>query len=115
MSCQSALQIRDNIDIIARASGDDSLKASGLPFDSVICPPDAAAKMLRTRQFFPRDKRELVLKRGAFWKDFNVYFRHECALRKTHFIEYMRKKVNVSRGHRELTRKFGYMSGKFRR
>lgn len=114
LSCQGSLQIRDNIDVLARVSGDDTLKASGMPFDSIICPPASAAKMLRNDTFFPRDNAEIQVFRGAFWKDYNVYFRHEYTLRKSHPFEYWRGKVNASRALRELTSKFGYMAEKFR-
>lgn len=115
MSCQSALQIRDNVEVLKRVCGDDALAASGLPFDSIVCPPESAIKMLRTDTFFPPSPADVVLYRGGHWRDYNVYFRHEFTLRKKHFLEYLTKRVNVRRAHRELASKFGYMADKFRK
>ena len=86
MSCQSALQIRDNVDVLKRVCGDETLTASGLPFDSIVCPPESAIKMLRTDTYFPPSSDDVTLFRGAYWRDYNVYFRHEFTLRKKHVL-----------------------------
>src|SRR5437879_3098705 len=115
MSCQTAVQIRDHVSVIAASAGDATLRPSALPFDSIVCHPASAVKMLQAEQFYPATSDKLALYRGALWTDYGVYFRHECTLRKSHPIEYLRRKVNLARGHRELAAKFAYLGEKFRR
>jgi hypothetical protein len=114
MSCQSTYQIRQHVDVIAAAAGDDTLKISGMPFDGIVCPPDAATRMLKTDTFFPVDTNELTISTGAFWKEYNVHFRHEYKLRKAHIFEYLTGKLNVARAHRGLVSRYSYLAGKFR-
>lgn len=115
MSCQTTLQIDDHADLIAQAIGDSALKPSSLPFDNIVCSPASAAKLLDTDTFYPASKDELVLYRGAFWVGYGVYFRHECTLRKSRVIEYLRNKVDVARGYRDLAGKFAHLAEKFSR
>ena len=115
MSCQTTLQIDDHADLIGRAIGDDTLKPSSMLFDNVVCHPAAAAKLLDSGAFYPASKDELALYRGAFWTAGGVYFRHECTLRKSRPIEYLRGKADVARGYRELAGKFAHLTDKFRR
>ena len=115
MSCQTTLQIDDHADAIARAIGDDTLKPSSMLFDNIVCHPASAAKLLDSGTFYPASKDELALFRGAFWVTQGVYFRHECTLRKSRPIEYLRNKVDLARGYRELAGKFVHLSEKFRR
>jgi hypothetical protein len=70
--------------------------------------------MLDADTFYPASKHELVLYKGAYWAKQQAYFRHECTLRKSHPIEYLRGKVNLDRGYRELASKFAHLSQKFR-
>jgi hypothetical protein len=115
MSCQTTLQIDDHADLIAQAVGDPDLKPSSLPFDNLVCHPRAAAKLLESDAFYPASKDELAVYRGAFWTAQQVYFRHECTLRKSRPIEYLRGKVDVARGYRDLAGKFAHLAEKFRR
>jgi len=115
MSCQTTLQIDDHADLIAQAIGDETLKPSSMLFDNVVCHPASAAKLLDTGKFYPASKDELALFRGAFWRAGGVYFRHECTLRKSRPIEYLRGKVDLARGYRDLAGKFAHLAGKFRR
>ena len=115
MSCQTTLQIDDHADLIARGVGDLDLRPSSLPFDNLVCHPRAAAKLLDNDAFYPASKDELALYRGAFWTAQQVYFRHECTLRKSRPIEYLRRKVDVARGYRDLAGKFAHLAEKFRR
>jgi hypothetical protein len=115
ISCQTTLQIDDHRDLIARAVGDETLKPSSLPFDAVLTHPTSTAQMLDADRFYPSSKDELVLYKGAYWVKQRAYFRHECTLRKSHPLEYLRGKVNLDRGYRELASKFAHLSQKFRR
>jgi hypothetical protein len=114
ISCQTTLQIDDHVELIAQAVGDETLKKSSLPFDAVLTHPLSTAKMLEADTFYPTSKDELVLYKGAYWAKQQAYFRHECTLRKSHPIEYLRGKVNLDRGYRELASKFEHLSQKFR-
>jgi hypothetical protein len=114
MSCQSTYQIRLNVPAIAAATGDDRLAISGMPFDGIVCPPQSASRMLATDTFFPADNDELTISTGAFWKAYNVHFRHEYKLRKIHILEYLRGRLNVARAHRDLVSRYSYLAGKFR-
>ena len=114
ISCQTTLQIDDHADLIASAVGDEALKKSSLPFDAVLTHPTSTARMLDAGTFYPASKDELVLYKGAYWPKQQAYFRHECTLRKSRPIEYLRGKVNLDRGHRELASKFAHLSQKFR-
>jgi len=102
MSCQTTLQIDDHSDLIARGVGDLDLRPSSLPFDNLVCHPRAATRLLDNDAFYPASKDELAVYRGAFWTAQQVYFRHECTLRKSRPIEYLRGKVDVARGYRDL-------------
>jgi hypothetical protein len=113
MSCQTTLQIDDHRDVFARALGEHTLKPSSMPFDNIVCHPASAAKMLRTDTFFPPSKDQLKILRGALWTDYNVYFRHECTLRKSRPLEYLRGTVNLARGYRDLASKFTHLAEKF--
>jgi len=115
MSCQTTLQIDDHADLIVRALGDPDLAPSSLPFDNVVCHPESVAKLLDANIFYPPSKDELTLFRGALWGAAGVYFRHECTLRKSRPIEYLRGKVDVARGYRDLAGKFAHLAEKFRR
>jgi hypothetical protein len=115
ISCQTTLQIDDHVELIKRAVGDETLKPSSLPFDAVLTHPISTAQMLDADTFYPSSKDELVLYKGAYWAKQQAYFRHECTLRKSHPIEYLRGKVNLDRGYRELASKFAHLSQKFRR
>jgi hypothetical protein len=115
ISCQTTLQIDDHVELIAQAIGDETLKPSSLPFDAVLTHPTSTARMLDADTFYPASKDEIRLCRGALWVKQNAYFRHECTLRKSHPIEYLRGKVNLDRGYRELASKFAHLSQKFRR
>ncbi|MGZ8203505.1 MAG: hypothetical protein ACXWUB_09685 [Burkholderiales bacterium] len=115
ISCQTTLQIDDHAELIARAIGDETLKSSSLPFDAVLTHPTSTARMLDADTFYPASKDEIRLYRGALWVTQNAYFRHECTLRKSHPLEYLRGKVNLDRGYRELASKFAHLSQKFRR
>src|SRR5215213_78479 len=115
ISCQTTLQIDDHRDFIARAVDDETLKPSSLPFDAVLTHPASTAQMLDADTFYPGSKEELRLYRGALWVKQNAYFRHECTLRKSHPFEWLRGKVNLDRGYRELASKFAHLSQKFRR
>jgi len=78
MCCQASIQIRQNVDLIGRASGDSSVRISGMPFDGLICPPASASKMLAARMFYPEMPQDIeCVKEGAYWRDFNVYYWHE--------------------------------------
>lgn len=115
MSCQTTLQIDDHAELIAQAVGDDTLKPSSMPFDNLVCDPVAAARLLETDTFYPAGAAELALHRGAFWVTHKVYFRHECTLRKSRPIEYLRGKVDLARGYRDLAGKFAHLAEKLRR
>ena len=115
MSCQTTLQIDDHSDLIARGVGDLDLRPSSLPFDNLVCHPRAATRLLDNDAFYPARQDELALYRGAFWTAQQVYFRHECTLRKSRPIEYLRGKVDVARGYRDLAGKFAHLAEKFRR
>ena len=115
ISCQTTLQIDDHAELIAQAVGDETLKKSSLPFDAVLTHPTSTARMLDADTFYPASKDELRLHKGALWVKQDAYFRHECTLRKSHPIEYLRGKVNLERGYRELASKFAHLSQKFRR
>jgi len=115
MSCQTTVQLDDHAELIARAVGDATLKPSSMLFDNIVCHPSSAVTMLRTDTFLPASKDELKLLRGALWMEHNVYFRHECTLRKSHPIEYLTGRVNLSRGYRDLAGKFAHLAGKFRK
>src|SRR5436853_7433308 len=115
ISCQTTLQIDDHVELIKRAMGDETLKSSSLPFDAVLTHPISTAQRLDADRFYPASKDELVLYKGAYWAKQRAYFRHECTLRKSHPLEYLRGKVNLDRGYRELASKFGHLSQKFRR
>ena len=80
-----------------------------------MCHPRAAARLLDADSFYPASKDELALFRGALWGGGGVYFRHECTLRKSRPIEYLRGKVDLERGYRELAGKFAHLAEKFRR
>lgn len=114
ISCQTTLQVDDHVELIARALGDETLRKSSLPFDAVLTHPTATAQMLDADTFYPASKHELVLYKGAYWAKQQAYFRHECTLRKSHPFEYLRGKVNLDRGYRELASKFAHLSQKFR-
>jgi len=114
ISCQTTLQIDDHVELIAQAVGDEALKKSSLPFDAVLTHPASTAQMLDADTFYPASKEELVLYKGAYWAKQQAYFRHECTLRKSHPLEYLRGKVNLDRGYRELASKFAHLSQKFR-
>jgi|SRR5215212_5251647 len=114
ISCQTTLQIDDHVELIKRAVGDETLKPSSLPFDAVLTHPASTARMLDADTFYPASKEELRLHKGALWVKQNAYFRHECTLRKSHPLEYLRGKVNLDRGYRELASKFAHLSQKFR-
>jgi hypothetical protein len=114
MSCQTTLQIDDHAELIRRSIGDDTLKLSSLPFDNVVCHPASVAKLLDSGKFYPSSKDDLTLFRGAFWAANGVYFRHECTLRKSRPIEYLRNKVDLARGYRDLAGKFAHLADKFR-
>ena len=114
ISCQTTLQIDDHLELIAQAVGDEALKKSSLPFDAVLTHPSSTAQMLDADMFYPASKEELVLYKGAYWAKQQAYFRHECTLRKSHPLEYLRGKVNLDRGYRELASKFAHLSRKFR-
>ena len=49
MSCQTAVQIRDHVSVIAASAGDATLRPSALPFDSIVCHPASAVKMPTSR------------------------------------------------------------------
>ena len=114
ISCQTTLQVDDHVELIAQALGDETLRKSSLPFDAVLTHPTATAQMLDADTFYPASKHELVLYKGAYWAKQQAYFRHECTLRKSHPLEYLRGKVNLDRGYRELASKFAHLSQKFR-
>lgn len=114
MSCQTTLQIDDHADLIVRAIGDETLKPSSMVFDNIVCHPASAAKLFEISTFYPASKDELALFRGAFWTAQGVYFRHECTLRKSRPIEYLKNKVDLARGYRDLAGKFAHLSEKFR-
>src|SRR4051812_16158649 len=90
ISCQTTLQIDDHAELIAQAIGDDTLKKSSLPFDAVLTHPVSTAQMLDADTFYPASKDELRLCKGALWVKQDFYFRHECTLRKSHPLEYLR-------------------------
>ncbi len=115
MSCQTTLQIDDHAGLVAQAIGDPALKPSSMLFDNIVCHPASAAKLLESGRFYPESKDELALYRGAFWAGQGVYFRHECTLRKSRPIEYLRNKIDMARGYRDLAGKFAHLSEKFRR
>src|SRR2546423_7104275 len=114
-SGQTTLQIDDHVELIKHAVGYETLKSSSLPFDAVLTHPISTAQMLDADTFYPPSKDELVLYKGALWVKQDAYFRHECTLRKSHPIEYLRGRVNLDRGYRELASKFAHLSQKFRR
>jgi hypothetical protein len=114
ISCQTTLQIDDHVELIGHAVGDETLKKSSFPFDAVLTHPASTAQMLDADTFYPASKEELVLYKGAYWAKQQAYFRHECTLRKSHPLEYLRGKVNLDRGYRELASKFAHLSQKFR-
>src|ERR1044071_1849170 len=115
ISCQTTLQIDDHVELIRRAVGDETLKPSSLPFDAGLTHPTSPGQMLDADAFYPLSKDEIVLHKGPYWARQRAYFRHECTLRKSHPLEYLRGKVNLERGYRELASKFAYLSQKFRR
>src|SRR5439155_24488510 len=110
MSCQTTLQIDDHADLLTRAIGDPELKPSSMPFDNIVCHPASVAKLLDADRFYPAGKDELAVFRGAFWGAGGVYFRHECTLRKSRPIEYLRGKVDLARGYRDLAGKFAHLA-----
>src|SRR5438105_200328 len=115
MSCQTTLQIDDHADLIAQAIGDHTLKPSSMVFDNIVCEPASAATLIATDTFHPAAADEIEAHRGALWVRQKVYFRHECTLRKSRPIEYLRGKVDLARGYRDLAGKFAHLSKKFRR
>jgi len=114
MSCQSSAQIRRHAPLLARLTGDHSLKISAMPFDNLICGPDAAANMLRADRFYPDNPEALSLSQGAHWRELDVYFWHEYRLHKHHVLEYLTGRLNTGRAYRELSGKFAHLTEKFR-
>ena len=114
MSCQSSAQIRAHVPLLARLTGDETLKKSAMPFDNIICRPDSAASMLKADTFYPDDPNALLESEGACWPEFGVYFWHEYRLHKHHVLEYVTGRLNTRRAYRELSGKYAHLAGKFR-
>lgn len=114
MSCQSSAQIRSHARLLARLTGDETLKISAMPFDNIICLPDSAAGMLQAGTFYPGDPDALVVSQGAHWRERDVYFWHEYRLQKRHVFEYLTGRVNTRRAYRELSGKYAHLTAKFR-
>jgi hypothetical protein len=114
MSCQSSAQIRSHVPLLARLTGDETLKISAMPFDDIICVPDSAASMLQADTFYPADPDAIVVSQGAHWRDLNVYFWHEYRLHKRNVLEHLTGRVNARRAYRELSSKYAHLTTKFR-
>ena len=80
VSCQTAHQIHENIDLLRQLTGDTSLQKSAYIFDWLICPAQSATHMLRDRRFFPDNSGQL--KRNPafpYWNLYDVFFWHDFA------------------------------------
>lgn len=75
MSCQSAHQIRSNIDLLRTVTGDNTLEVKSMPFDWLICPPSSAVRILSDENRFPV-RSELAINFRPFWMPKNAYFWH---------------------------------------
>ena len=113
MCCQASIQIRENVDLIARASGDSSVRISGMPFDGLICPPASASKMLAARTFYPENPQDIDVKEGAYWRDFNVYYWHEYRPRKSAFHIGRSSALDLDAAYRDLTGRYRHLASKF--
>jgi hypothetical protein len=111
MCCQSTFQIRHHAKLIAELSGDPTAKISGMPFDGLICSPEAAIKMLREKRFYPERMNELTILEGAYWKEVDAHFWHEFRASKKGLLN--RGKLDPERAYRDLVEKYSYMSAKF--
>ena len=114
MSCQSGEQIRAHAELLARLTGDPTMRIATSVFDNIICPPASAVRLLATDRFHPHDASALTLSQGAYWKEFDVYFWHEFRLHKRHILEYLLGRVNRRRAFRELSGKYEHLSARFR-
>ncbi len=54
MSCQSSAQIRSHVPLLARLTGDETLKISAMPFDNIICVPDFGGQHVAGRYILSR-------------------------------------------------------------
>jgi len=112
MCCQAAFQIRHHAKLLAHLSGDPTAAISGMPFDWLICHPEAAIKMLQEDKFYPCDVSELSVSQGAYWMPFDVYFWHEFRVGKLDSL--IGRNLNPERSYRRLSEKYRYMANKFR-
>jgi hypothetical protein len=114
MSCQGSHQIDLHATLIAELVGDRSAKVSGFPFDNTICPPDAAARLLRADRFHPASPDELTIsgEAGAYWTEMGVHYWHEFRPVRSGILR--RKKMDPPESFRRLTGKYGHTAAKFR-
>ncbi len=113
MSCQATFQIREHAKLLADLCGDSTVQISTLPFDALICPPDAASKILRQDIFYPPNADEIVVSEGAHWPDFNVYFWHE--FRPGRLDAWFSRQADAAKSYETLRSRYRHLADKFRR
>ncbi len=76
MTCQTAHQIDRHVDLLRQLTRDPSLQVSRGPFDWLMAPPMAAARMLSEQTFFP-PLTELNCAKRPVWRRMGVSFWHD--------------------------------------
>lgn len=78
MSCQTAEQIREHIEILREITGDPTIEPRTFPFDAVIAPVKSIQKALRNKRRFPRFQ-DLTYSVKPYWTTANIYYWHHFA------------------------------------
>jgi hypothetical protein len=76
ISCQTAHQLRSHKALVSEIIG-DAVQECATPFDWLLCPVSAAARMVSSGQFFPVDRQALDGNRRPYWPAMDVHFWHE--------------------------------------
>ncbi len=75
LSCQTAHQISVHAELIGSRLGGEAVQNS-TPFDWLICPPAAAARMISEWRFHPEDTAELQPDYEPYWPEMGCWFWH---------------------------------------
>lgn len=111
--CQTSYQIELHAKLIADMCGDPDAEISRFPFDNIICPLDAAGRILSADRFHPESIEELTLDKAGYWQRMGVHFWHAFQPASSGFL--WRRRTNPVESFRALTERFEHTAAKFRR
>lgn len=80
ISCQTAYQIKKNLELLKKITGDTTLECRRMPFDWLISEPDSVISMIKSENYYPKYLTEIEISNTSYWSKHNCYFWHDTKL-----------------------------------